>query len=113
MATNYIQPGENLTVTANAAVDSGEMVLIGNLYGVALHDAASGAPVTIARTGVFTVTKTSALEINVGELVYLAATGGDVNKTAASRICVGVAVAGAANPSPTVDIALGSFPIGA
>jgi predicted RecA/RadA family phage recombinase len=111
MATNFIQPGENLTVTANANVNSGQLVVIGNLAGVALNKADSGAQVTIATQGVFTLTKTSALAIDAGDLVYAAATAGDLNKTATNRLCIGVAVSGALNPSPTVNVLLGARPI--
>jgi predicted RecA/RadA family phage recombinase len=107
MATNFVKPGENLTVTANAEVESGELVVIGNLAGVALNNAANGAEVVIATTGVFTLTKTSALEINVGDFVYAAATAGDVNKTPTSRVQIGIAVSNAPNPSPTVRVAVG------
>lgn len=111
MATNFIQPGENLTVTADADVSAGELVVLGSIVGVALNDALSGADVTIKTSGAFTLTKTSALAIAIGDIVYTDATAGDVNKTASGNICVGVALSTAANPSATVDVLLGNYTV--
>lgn len=111
MATNYIQPGGHVTVTApdgstDIDVVSGAGVRIGNLFGVALTDAAMGATVVIATEGVFEMAKTSALAIAVGDLVYWDDTNKVVNKTASSQLQVGIAVTAAANPSSTVHVKL-------
>ena len=58
---NFVQKGSNLTLPAPYAVVSGQLVVVGHIVGVAVHDAAAGDPVTITREGVFTVTKPSAL----------------------------------------------------
>ena len=50
---NFVQPGNAITVAAPAILTSGDGVLIGSLFGVAATDAASGADVEIATTGVF------------------------------------------------------------
>lgn len=58
MARNYVQPGETVTIPAAPyAVASGGGVKVGALIGIALADAASGAPVEVRRVGVFDVTK--------------------------------------------------------
>jgi len=109
MAKNFIEDGDVITVTAPAAVTSGNIVLVGtNLFGVALGAAANGAPVTIMIEGVFSVAKTSALAIAVGDIVYYHSASGLVDKTATGGKSVGVAVAAAANPSATVSILLQS-----
>lgn len=102
----FKQDGANLTVTAPYAVTAGMGVIIGNLFGVALHDAANGAPVTIRRKGIVTIAKTSALAISIGDRVFFDSTNKVVNKTTVAQICVGVAVSAAVNPSSTVDIDL-------
>lgn len=107
MATNYIQEGATLTVTAPAAVSSGGGVLIGTLFGVALTDAGSGASVEIGTEGVYTLGKTSVLAIAVGDRVFWDNVNGVVNKTATAQVCIGVAVSAAANPSATVSVKLG------
>jgi predicted RecA/RadA family phage recombinase len=110
MATNFVQPGETLTLAAPAAVDSGGGVLIGSIFGVAQGDAASGALVDIATEGVWTLPKVSALAISVGDVLYWDNTAKLVNKTASGNTRIGVAVTAAANPSGTVRVRLnGSF----
>jgi predicted RecA/RadA family phage recombinase len=110
MATNFVQPGSTITVAApTGGVTSGEGVRIGNLFGVALSTAAQGMPVEIATEGVFVLPKTSALAIDVGDIVYWNAANGVVNKTPSSQPVVGIAVSDAVNPSPTVRVKLGSF----
>ena len=67
---NYIQPGNNLDVSAPYAVDSGEGVLIGQLFGVAAGDAEVSAEVTISTVGVFDLAKDSDAIFTVGAPVY-------------------------------------------
>jgi predicted RecA/RadA family phage recombinase len=110
MATNYIQPGKTLTVTApSGGVSSNDGVLIGNLFGIAQYDAAEGAEVEILTEGVVEIGKTSALEIAVGDIVYWDGTNGVVNKTVDDQAAVGIAVSAAANPSATVRVKLGAY----
>ncbi len=71
---NFRQPGNVLTVTAPAAVVSGEVIVVGSLIGVAATDAASGAPVEIALDGVFDIPK-AAEPVAVGEPAYWDAAG--------------------------------------
>lgn len=54
---NFVADGKVITVTAPAAVSSGDMVRVGKLLGVAQADAASGASVEIAVGGVFNLPK--------------------------------------------------------
>lgn len=48
---NYIQPGDNLTLNAPAAVISGQGVQIGDLFGVANGDASTRPPWSSALPG--------------------------------------------------------------
>lgn len=107
---NYIQLGDNLTLTAPYNVSSGGGALVGSIFGVAASDALSGADMDIVTEGVFTLPKTSALAISVGDRVYWDDSAKVVNKTSSGNTLVGVAVSAAANPSSTVDVRLnGSF----
>ena len=109
MATNYIQPGQVITVAAPAGgVLSGDGVLIGTLFGIAQYDAVEGADVEILTEGVVEIAKTSALQIGIGDRLFWDATNKVVNKTATAQVCVGVAVSAAPNPSATVRIKLGA-----
>jgi predicted RecA/RadA family phage recombinase len=70
VATNYIQPGNFLTIPAPAPVASGGVVIAGQIVGVATGDAASDAPVDVAVTGVFRLPKVAADNIALGAAVY-------------------------------------------
>lgn len=107
---NYIQAGDTLTLTAPYDVISGAGALVGSIFGVASGAAVSGASVDLATVGVFTLPKTSALAISIGDRLYWDDTAKVVNKTAAGNTLVGVAVSAAVNPSSTVNVRLnGSF----
>jgi predicted RecA/RadA family phage recombinase len=106
---NYVQKGENITVTAPAAATSGQGVLIGNLFGIAAGAAAIGEDLDLVTEGVFTMAKLSTDELNVGDFVYwddtakLATSDDD---TGANGL-IGLAVTAAANPSGTFNVKLG------
>ena len=87
-------------------VTSGVGVLIGQLFGVALQTAAEGESFELGVEGVFTLAKTSALQIDIGDALYWDDTNKVVNKTSAAQKEVGYAVSAAANPSATVDVLL-------
>ena len=105
---NYIQEGKTITVTAPAAVTSGQFVTVGAIRGVAAFDAASGDPVELATEGVFTLPKVAADNIGAGDLLYW--NGAACTKTAGtgSKPLVGVATKPAATNSTTVQVKLGA-----
>jgi predicted RecA/RadA family phage recombinase len=103
---NFVQPGNQITVAAPAAVASGEGVLIGDLFGVANGDAAIGADLVISTTGVFTLPKATTDAITVGAAVYWDADPGEVTVTATGNTLIGHAVTAAGNPSATVAVRL-------
>ena len=103
---NFVQPGDTLTLPAPYDVLSGGGALVGSIFGVAAEDALSGADVDLVVEGVFTLPKTSALAIAIGDHVYWDDTAKVVNKTSGGNTLVGVAVSVAANPSGTVDVRL-------
>lgn len=92
---NYTQPGDRIDVTAPATVVDGQLVRVGLLAGVAVHDAASGAPLVIATQGVFDVTKAGSQAWTVGAAIYGVGTTTLVATTATTsgNILLGVAVA--------------------
>lgn len=106
---NYVQKGENITVTATAAATSGQGVLMGNLFGIAAGDAAIGESLDLVTEGVFNMAKVSTDEMAVGDLIYW----DDTAKLATSdddsgaNEVIGLAVTVAANPSGTVNVKLG------
>lgn len=107
MSGNFVQEGKTLTLTPAADVANGVGYLFGAaLFGVALKTTANGAPGPFATEGVFTLGKTSALAIAVGDRLFWDATNKVVNKTSAAQQCIGIAVSAATNPSPTVQVKL-------
>ncbi len=69
MARNFVSRGDYLTMIAAAGgVKSGVGVLIGNLFGIAMTDAAEGAEYEAAVTGVWDLPSAGA--INAGAAVY-------------------------------------------
>lgn len=97
---NYIQPGNSVTVPAPAAVTSGQLVIVGNMFGIAATDAESGADVALATGGVYELPKTEAQAWTVGAVIY-ATSAGVATTVSSGNTKVGVAAAAAANPSAT------------
>lgn len=98
---NFIQSGENITLTAAADVASGSGVLVGSLFGVATGDAKLGDPVTIVRRGVFALEKTAAQAWGVGAKVFWNDTAKECTTVASGNTLIGLAVQSAADPSDT------------
>jgi predicted RecA/RadA family phage recombinase len=111
MAKNYVGPGERIPFIAAAALSSGALVAIGNLFGVVLHDVASGAQGIAAIEGEFIVPKLSTAVITNGLPLAFSVTNGYVflNGSAATgdltNACVAVEAAG--NGTTTVRVRLG------
>lgn len=105
--TNYIQEGKTITVTAPAAVTSGQYVTVGAIRGVAAYDAAQGAPVEVETEGVFTLPKVTADAVAAGDLLYWNGTACTKTAGTGSKPLVGVAIAAAGNGATSVDVKLG------
>ncbi|WBU58030.1 DUF2190 family protein [Paracoccus sediminicola] len=89
---NYVQPSATLTLTAPYAVTSGDGLLVGAIFGVAAGDAASGATVEAALTGVFDLTKIGSQAWTVGAKVYWDDTNKRCTTVATDNTLIGVAV---------------------
>lgn len=108
MASNYVQPGKNIDLTApTGGVTSGVGVLIGRIFSVALQTVAAAAAFVGTRVGVWSLAKTSAQAWVVGEKIYWdnANKRADNLPTAGFRR-IGVCVEAAANPSSTGKVLL-------
>ncbi len=111
-----IQPGNNLDVAAPYAVESGQGVLLGLIFGVAAHDADNGAELTISTVGVYDLAKWNTAVFTVGAPVYFdvatkSARSGeseDSNSSGESEVLIGVAVAAAGAGGSTVRVKLGN-----
>ncbi len=94
---NYVQMGDTIVVAAPAAVSSGDGVLVGNLFGIAVADAANGADVPLKTTGVFTLPKVGAQAWAAGAKVYWDDGNSLCTTVAAGNYPIGVATAAVGN----------------
>jgi predicted RecA/RadA family phage recombinase len=73
---NFVQPGQyGVPVVTPNAVVSGQVVVIGSLYGIAATDAAAGATVSLAMEGVYTLPKVPGDAYTAGAVAKIDATG--------------------------------------
>lgn len=105
---NYVQKGDNITVTAAAAATSGDGVLVGNLFGIAAGDAAIGEDLDLVTQGVFQMAKVATDAFTVGAAVYFDESAGLVttDDDSGNNPEIGLAVTVAGNPSASVNVRL-------
>ena len=84
MATTYYQNGDVLDIVAAAAISSGDVVVSGDVIGIAVNDIANGDTGGIAVEGVFQVTKVAGEAWVVGDKI-----GYDVSATAFDKTFTG------------------------
>ncbi|AXQ95684.1 DUF2190 family protein [Cereibacter azotoformans] len=106
---NFVQPGDTLTIPAPASVLSGQPVIAGEIVGIASGDAASGAAVDVATSGVFELPKVAADAVTLGAPIYWDAEAELATTTETDNIKLGVAVAAAAASTATVRVRLSGF----
>lgn len=94
---NYVQSGQHVTLTAPAALASGEPFIVGAIFGVATTTAASGAEVEAARIGVFDLPKATGAAWVQGDKLYWDNTAKNVTKTPTSNTFIGAALIAAAS----------------
>ena len=104
---NFVQVGDSVTVVAAANATSGNIVVMGQMFGVATHTALTGADLTLKLGGVFDFVKLNAAStsIAVGANVYWDATNAVATPTN-SFTRIGVATAAATNVATTVRVRL-------
>ena len=105
---NKIAEGKSLIDTngTGRAIASGDLVKVGAKVGVAAVDIANGATGTVVMDGVFEVTKQGTLVITQGDLLYLDATSGQLDKTDTSQTLAGYAYASEVSAATTVQVVL-------
>lgn len=105
---NYVQKGDNITVTATTAATSGEGVLIGNLFGIAAGTVEVGDLLDLATTGVFRMAKVNTDAFSVGAPVYFdeATNLVTTDDDSGNNFEIGVAITTSGNPSGAVSVRL-------
>ena len=105
MATNFVREGGVLDYTAGADIDTGALVIIGTIAGVAIADIANGKTGAVKISGVFSLAKASGA-ITQGAKVYWNSTNSNVTTTASGNTLIGVAAVGAASGDATIPVLL-------
>ena len=105
MAQNYVNSCERMEITAGATIASGDGVLVGNVFGVALGKGVSGDKIVLATEGVFILPK-AAVGITQGAKLYWDATNKVLTTTASGNMLVALAWKAAASGAATVEAAL-------
>ena len=88
---NFVQPGNTVTLTAPYAVASGDGLLVGSIFGVAVGTAALSENVETALTGVFDLTKIGSQAWTAGVKIYWDDTNKRTTNVATSNTLIGVA----------------------
>jgi predicted RecA/RadA family phage recombinase len=101
---NFIHTGRHLTIPAPEDLNSGDLVAVGALVGVACGDAKKEAGVTLTMDGVYTLPKLDTVAFALGEAIYVKEK--KLTKDSKDAIFVGHAVAEALQKSPEVMVRL-------
>lgn len=101
MATNYVQPGNTVTLTAPYQRDTGKGAKVGAIFGVALQTVANAVDGEFGIRGVWTLDKTSAQAWSQGDRIYWDDSNKRCDSDATVGMFIGVALEAADNPSST------------
>lgn len=106
MASNYVQPGDTITLAAPYDRTTGQGALVGSIFGVALQTVLNTVNGEFATKGVWTLTKTSAQAWTQGQKIYWDNSNKRCDSDSTVGMLIGVATAVADNPSSTGDVRL-------
>lgn len=106
MATNFIEVGEAIKIKAKAAIKGGDVVLTGDLAGIAIADIAKDEIGALSVIGVWEVKAKSAEEIAQGDKLYWDASAKEATKTAGSNKYIGIAWSDSPNLTAVVTVKL-------
>lgn len=102
----FIHDGKYIDYTPGSAVASGDVVVQGDLVGVALRPLATGEPGALAVDGVFDFNKNTGVAFTVGTVLYWDDTNNVVTATATGNKQIGKVVRAAATNDTTVRMRL-------
>lgn len=108
MATNYVQEGSFITVTAGGTITSGSVVEVGKMVGVAQSDAVSGGDLVIGVEGVWDLVTAggTAGAFSAGDYVYFDPVAGNCTNVTTSNTKIGVSIETTAGDPATVKTRL-------
>jgi predicted RecA/RadA family phage recombinase len=91
MIAKYVQKGESIDYTPAADVAAGDVVVIGNIVGVAKLDIPANTLGSLSLTGIYAVVKDTTV-IGLGTKVYWNAANKKATTTATNNTSIGLAV---------------------
>jgi predicted RecA/RadA family phage recombinase len=104
---SFVKPGDTVTLTAAADIDSGDVVQVGQIVGIAANDALNGEPVEVIRRGVFrNQPKETGTAYTEGVLIHWNGTAFSAAALASGDVVVGFAAAAAGSADTVGDIIL-------
>ncbi|MEH6575786.1 MAG: capsid cement protein [Amphritea sp.] len=103
---NYIQDGKNLEHVAAADCVSGDVLVMGQLVGVAVDDIKTGETGIVTLCGVFELPKKAATAFTQGQRLFW--DGAEVTDVATANDFMGWAAAVAASADATAAVLLGA-----
>lgn len=86
---NFVQEGDNITLTAPYAVAAGAGFQVGGLFAVAANAAASGAEVVGVTEGVFILPKATGSAWTPGQIIYWDNSAKNCTTTTGSNLKMG------------------------
>lgn len=102
MASNYVQDGNVITLTAPRTVESGQGALVnGNIFGIAMSDTTSAASGEFGVTGVWDIACDLAEVFAEGANVYWDNTNFKADSSSSGGTLIGVAIAAKAGGTGT------------
>lgn len=109
MSANKIKRGERLDITLTAIAASGDVVVVGDILGVAVTGGAIGDTVAVDTEGVFDVPKATGQAWAVGNTLYWDATAKNFTTTSTSNKRAGIAAAVQASGDVTGYVKINPF----
>ena len=102
MKAVFYQDGKRIDIVQSGDIDSGDIVLIGELIGVQTYPIKKDEKGSVAVSGVFQVVKKSADTFTAGQKVYWDNTLKQATSTASGNTLMGITVAQAGSSDSTV-----------
>lgn len=103
---NFIQLGNTVTVTLTADVESGDGLLVNNLFGIAAVDGETGDEIEMQVAGVFALPKVPADEASQFDAAYWDDGEKKVTATATDNTLIGVFMRPYANGTAASEVRL-------
>ena len=103
---NLFATGDTNVIVAAADRVAGELVVFGDIHGIAQNDALTGEDLVINVVGVYTVPKINSEAFTNGEFLYYNTTNKELTTTVGSNVIVGTAFGDAQSAAEETNVRL-------